>query len=170
MSETVAQIVLLLGLPTVLAYAAFSDLFSMRISNKVCLAVLGLFGAYALVAGLSPVMVAWHLAAGCVVLVAAFVLFAFNWIGGGDAKLVAAASVWFGFGMLWEFIAVSAVLGGLLTVLLLFVRTLPLPVALVNVDWIAKLHDRQTGVPYGIALSIAGVLLLPASDIWKSLV
>jgi prepilin peptidase CpaA len=170
MTDILTQIVVLIGLPTLLAYAAFSDLFSMRISNRVCLAVLMLFGVFAVTAALPMSVIAWHLAAGFVVLAVAFLLFSFNWIGGGDAKLVAAASVWFGFGLLWEYIAISAVLGGLLTLSILFARTFPLPLPLIRVGWIAKLHDRQTGVPYGIALSIAGVLLLPASDIWKALV
>ena len=40
--------------------------------------------------------VVWGLGAGAVMLIAGFALFAAGIFGGGDAKLLAASAVWFG--------------------------------------------------------------------------
>jgi prepilin peptidase CpaA len=57
-----------------------------------------------------------------------------------------------------------------LTLLLLAVRRWPLPLQLKQVLWIDRLHDSKTGVPYGIALAAAGLLVYPSSLIFQRLV
>lgn len=170
MSAFIQQAILLAVIPTLIVYACFSDLFRMTISNRLCLAIAGIFFIYAFLAGMPAEQIGSHLLAGLGVLVISFSLFAFGWIGGGDAKFVAAVSIWLGFAQLWEYIAISSVLGGALTLALLFVRNQALPSPLVRLGWVNRLHDRQTGVPYGIALGIAAILLLPQSAIWQSLI
>jgi prepilin peptidase CpaA len=150
----ILQTILFALLPTLLAYACFSDLFTMRISNRVCLFVLALFPVAAV-------------AAGAAVLAVSFSLFAFGWIGGGDAKLMAATAVWFGFDLVLEYVALSCLFGGALTLGILFVRQHPLPAGLIERPWIAHLHARTTGIPYGIALGIAALLVLPQSAVWR---
>jgi prepilin peptidase CpaA len=163
----ITQAILLALLPCLLAYACFSDLFTMRISNRVCLFVLALFPVAALLAGMPLAGIGMHLAAGAVVLAVSFTLFAFGWIGGGDAKLVAAAAVWFGFDMVLEFLALSCILGGGLTLAILAARLQPLPPALAARGWILHLHAPTTGIPYGIALGAAALVALPHSALWK---
>ncbi len=58
-------------------------------------------------------------------------------------------------------------LGGGLTLALLYMRMHPLPSGLVGQGWLVHLHDRQTGIPYGIALGAAALLLLPQSALFK---
>ena len=60
-------------------------------------------------------------------LVVAFVFFARGWIGGGDAKLAAATALWLGFDHLLAYLLYASLFGGLLTLVLLQVRTMPLP-------------------------------------------
>jgi prepilin peptidase CpaA len=163
----ITQAILYVLLPTLLAYACFSDLFTMRISNRVCMFVLALFPIAALAAGMAPADIGWHMVAGAVVLSVSFTLFAFGWVGGGDAKLVAATAVWLGFDLVLEYVALSCIFGGALTLGILFVRQHPLPAGLLERPWIAHLHARTTGIPYGIALGIAGLLVLPESAIWR---
>src|SRR6266702_2721072 len=79
--------------PAMMAFAASSDLLTMTISNRVSLILVGGFVALAAIGGVSAADVLAHLAAGCVVLVAAFGLFARGVIGGGDAKLAAASAL-----------------------------------------------------------------------------
>ena len=69
-------------------------------------------------------------AAAAIVLVIAFAFFAFGWIGGGDAKLVAATTLWVGFGLMLPYLIYAALLGGGLTLLILAVRRYPLPALL----------------------------------------
>ena len=121
----------------------------------------------AILAGLDAPSIAWHYAAGVGVLAFCFALFALNWIGGGDAKLAAAIAVWTGpFAPLLEWAILAAILGGVLTLVILAARRLPLPVMLAGHTWIARLHDAKTGVPYGIALSGAALAMAPSLAIF----
>ena len=147
--------------PALMAFAASSDLLTMTISNRVSLLLAGGFGALALVTGMSLVEIGWHLAAGAVVLAVAFGFFARGWIGGGDAKLAAATALWFGFGHLLDYVVYASLFGGALTLLLLQWRNWPLPRALARQPWAQRLHDRNSGVPYGIALAAAALTVYP---------
>lgn len=152
--------------PLLMAFAAFSDLFTMRISNTLVLALVAGFFVLALFVGLPLSEIGVHLACAAVVLVVAFSFFAFGWIGGGDAKLIAATTLWLGLGVLLPYLIYASLLGGALTLLLLAARRYPLPDQLRAIKWIDRLHDSKTGVPYGIALAIAGVLVYAESPIF----
>lgn len=151
-----------------MAFAASSDLVSMTIPNRVSLLLVAGFIAFAALVGLPLKSIGWHLAAGGLVLIVTFSMFAFGWIGGGDAKLAAATGVWCGFSTLMEYSLISAVLGGVLTLALLFGRTFMLPAFARRHAWIVRLHDKTTGIPYGIALAAAGLLIFPETMIWKT--
>jgi prepilin peptidase CpaA len=147
--------------PAAMAFAAASDLFTMTIANRVSLILAVGFVALALLIGMQPTDMAWHAAAGAAVLAITFVLFSFKWIGGGDAKLAAVTALWLGFGHLFEYLVYSSLLGGVLTVALIQFRTLPLPHVLASRQWIERLHCHGGGVPYGIALAAAALLIYP---------
>jgi prepilin peptidase CpaA len=151
----------LLLFPALMAFAASSDLFTMTISNRLSLALAGSFFPLVLITGMSLSGVGMHIAAAAVVLVVAFVFFSQGWIGGGDAKLAAATALWFGFEHLMDYMVYAALLGGVLTVLLLQFRKLPLPAVLARQPWILRLHEKGGGVPYGIALAAAAMLVYP---------
>jgi prepilin peptidase CpaA len=46
---------------------------------------------------------------------------------------------------------------------------LPLPVTLISHDWVARLHSPKEGVPYGIALAAAGLLVYPDTPFMAAL-
>jgi prepilin peptidase CpaA len=123
------------------------------------------FVLLALPVGMSLGEIAQHLGAGACVLAIAFVFFARGWIGGGDAKLAAATALWFGWAHLYEYVLYASLFGGVLTILLLQFRKYALPSQLVGRDWIERLHQPKGGVPYGIALAAAALLVYP-STIW----
>jgi prepilin peptidase CpaA len=159
----------LLLFPALMAFAASSDLFTMTISNRISLVLAcGFFLAAALV-GMPLAVVGTHVLAGMLVLAISFGLFAFGWIGGGDAKLAAATSLWFGFGYLFDYFFLASILGGALALLLLAVRRYPLPIALVGTRWIERLHSAKSGVPYGIALAAAGLFVYPHTVFMRAL-
>jgi prepilin peptidase CpaA len=155
----------LLLFPGLMAFAASSDLFTMTISNKVSLALAAGFLVMALAIGMSPGEIGMHLAAAAAVLAVAFVFFTRGWVGGGDAKLAAAISLWFGFDHLLQYLLDAALLGGGLTLLLLNFRLLPLPPYFERWAWITRLHEKKGGVPYGIALAAAALMVYP-DTIW----
>jgi prepilin peptidase CpaA len=152
----------ILGLfPAAMIYAAASDLVTMTISNRLSIALfLGFFIVAALIGMPLPEM-GRHLAASAVVLVFAFGFFTRGWIGGGDAKLAAATALWVGFSHLMDYLLVAAIIGGALTLVILQARKLPLPRLLARQPWIARLHANETGIPYGIALAAAGLIVYP---------
>lgn len=151
----------LLFFPALMAFAASSDLFTMTISNRLSLALVGGFAALAAVSGMSLPAIGLHLAAGALVLVISFVLFTQGWIGGGDAKLAAATALWLGFDHLFDYVIYASIFGGVLTLLLLQFRHMALPAPLARQVWIQRLHERSGGVPYGIALAAAALVVYP---------
>jgi prepilin peptidase CpaA len=151
----------LLLFPALMAFAASSDLFTMTISNRLSLALAGGFFLLALITGMSLPDLGMHLAAAALVLVVTFIFFSQGWIGGGDAKLAAAIALWFGFAHLLDYLLYASLLGGALTLLLLQFRRLVLPQILVRQRWIQRLHDEGAGVPYGIALAAAALIVYP---------
>jgi prepilin peptidase CpaA len=159
------DMVRLLLFPALMAFAASSDLFTMTISNKVSLALAAGFLVMAVAVGMGPAEIGMHVAAGVAVLVVAFVFFTRGWVGGGDAKLAAAAALWFGFDHLLQYLVDAALLGGALTLLMINFRLVPLPPRIEQWAWVARLHEKKAGVPYGIALAAAALLVYP-DTIW----
>ena len=160
----------LLVFPLLMAFAASSDMLTMRISNRLIALVIAAFFVLAFAVGLPFETIGMHLACAALVLVFSFAFFAFGWIGGGDAKLVAATTLWLGFGMMLPYLVYASLLGGALTLLLLAARRWPLPERLRSIGWIDRLHDSKTGVPYGIALAAAGLLVYSDSAIFQRVV
>jgi prepilin peptidase CpaA len=114
---------------------------------------------------MGPGEIGMHVAAAAAVLVVAFVFFTRGWVGGGDAKLAAAISLWFGFDHLLQYLLDAALLGGGLTLLLINFRMVALPPSFERWAWVARLHEKKGGVPYGIALAAAALLVYP-DTIW----
>ena len=154
----------LLLFPALMAFAAASDLFTMTISNRVSLVLAAGFLVLALPSGMEFHDILSHLGAGFSVLMVAFACFAMGWIGGGDAKIAAAAALWFGFGHLMNYLVYASLFGGALTLLLLQFRQWPLPYAFAGQTWLLRLHAKDSGIPYGIALAIGALMIYPETD------
>ena len=163
-----AQLLVIAVLPALLALAAGWDLASYTIPNWLQVALVAAFAVFLLAAGMTPAMVGWHLLAGLMGLAVGFTLFALGFIGGGDAKLFAAVSLWLGFDLdLMSYMLIASVLGGALTLALLALRKLPLPALLTRQSWLVRLHDERAGIPYGVALAAGAFLILPQTEIFR---
>lgn len=150
--------------PSLMAFACVSDLLTMTIPNRVSLYLVAGFIIMAPLTGMDIQSIGLHVALGAGILVLAFACFAFGWIGGGDAKLVAAIALWLGVDHTFTFLIYASLLGGALTLLLLQLRQWPLPSPLSSQAWALRLHDRDSGIPYGIALAAAGLLVYPDTN------
>jgi prepilin peptidase CpaA len=159
----------LLLFPAAMALAASSDLLTMRISNKLVLFLVASFFVVAIAVNLPLQQFAMHITSALVVLGIGFGLFALRLIGGGDAKLAAATTLWLGFGLTLPYLTYSALLGGVLTLAILLLRRMPLTPFLARYRWLERLHDSKSGVPYGIALAIAGMITYTSSTIFERL-
>ena len=150
--------------PALMAFAASSDLFTMTISNRVSLALVAGFLVLAPASGMGLTDMLAHAGAGATVLAIGFTCFAMGWVGGGDAKVTAAAALWFGFDHLLNYLLYASLFGGALTILLLEFRKWPLPYALSGQAWLLRLHAKETGIPYGIALAIGALMIYPDTE------
>jgi prepilin peptidase CpaA len=162
-----AELLVIIVLPALLALAAGWDIASFTIPNFLQLALIGAFAVFVLAIGMEPATIGGHLLAGLVGLAVGFALFAFGYIGGGDAKLFACVVLWFGFRNLLDYTLVAAALGGALSLCLIVMRRVPLPAALSAQGWIARLHDAKSGVPYGVALAAGAFFILPQTEIFR---
>jgi len=163
----VAEVLVIVALPLLLAAAAGWDLASFTIPNFLSAGLLAVFAIFACAAGLSLGAVGWHLLAGFLGLAIGFTLFALGYIGGGDAKLFAAVALWLGFKDLAPYTLLASVLGGFLTLGIMLLRQWPLPDYLLRQVWIVKLHDARSGIPYGVALAAGAFILLPSTEIFR---
>ncbi len=152
--------IVFLGLST---YAAFCDVTRYRIANWIALAVLADFLIIAAIAGLSGAVDPWvivgRLGAGAVMLIAGFALFAAGLFGGGDAKLIAASALWFGWSSLFRYVVLVALMGGLLALIILGLRRFVLSPDERGPEWLNKLRSGNRGIPYGVAIAAASWLM-----------
>jgi prepilin peptidase CpaA len=161
------EFLLILIFPGAMVLAAVSDLVTMTISNWISIVLAAGFAVLAVWAGLGWSDVGLHVLVGFIALAAGFTCFAFNWIGGGDAKLFAAISLWLGWPDVLSYVLLASIFGGMFTVALLALNHIPLPAGLTRHAWIARLHTLKDGVPYGFALAAAGLVVYPHS-IWMT--
>ncbi|MBW9063311.1 prepilin peptidase [Rhizobium herbae] len=155
-------------LPLCLAIAAFSDLFTMTIPNRVSVILFGAFLLVAPLAGLSAAMIGMHLLASLIVFSVCFTLFALNVMGGGDAKLLTASAVWFGFNSsLMTFALYVSIFGGLLTLLILMMRKQENAILASGLP-VPPLLFTAKKIPYGIAIGLGGFLAYPSSPLMQA--
>jgi prepilin peptidase CpaA len=145
--------------PVILIRAGFGDLRTMTIPDRLIMLLLAGYLVAIPLAGLSLAEVAWSSAAAILVFALGFVAFTFQWMGGGDVKLLTAAALWLGAENTGALIFYTSLFGAILTLAVLGFRAMHLPIAWQGRDWIARLHRRDTGVPYGVAIAAASLLI-----------
>jgi prepilin peptidase CpaA len=151
--------------PLCMAVAAFSDLFTMTIPNRVSIILLGSFLLIVPFVGLTPSAIGMHFVGALIVFAACFAFFALNVMGGGDAKLLSAAALWFGFDQsLMLFAVYVSVIGGMMTMLILAMRSRTDVFAAIGVPVPQSLMHAKK-IPYGIAIGIGGFLAYPSSPL-----
>lgn len=149
--------------PLAMAFAGAIDLLTFTIPNRVSLALFVGFIVSVFLAGTPWPLLLSHVAAGITTLFIGLILFTLGWAGGGDAKLMGAAAFWFGFDHLLAFFFWTAVLGGVFALVLLAYRQILPPVWLVGQSWAMRLHDPKEGIPYGIAIAGAALIVYPST-------
>jgi len=148
---------LLAALAIALVWAAVTDLKSRRIANWLNAAIA--IGApifwFASDFALWP-DVAIQIGLGLAVFTVGSVLFAIRQMGGGDVKLLTALSLWMTPMVLLKLIIMMALLGGVLT----------LVVGARNV--MSRRKRTQWEVPYGVAISAAGLWMIGTMTIFAA--
>ena len=156
--------------PACLIWAAVSDFRSMTIPNRLTLALAAAFVPVALMLHFSLAQWGLHLGLGAAGLVLGMVFFALRFMGGGDAKLIAAASLWLGLQGCVALLIYTALAGGALTLGLLFARKTFQPYAAGLPGVISRHLEPKGDIPYGIAICAGGLCAIFQSDILPLLV
>jgi prepilin peptidase CpaA len=157
-------LLVLLAFPALVITAALKDLTSYTIPNWISLALIAAFPLAALLGGLSVGQLGTHALVFAAMLVGGMAMFAAGWIGGGDAKLFAAAAIWLGWPAAMTYVFVTAVAGGGLAVGLLALRSARLrPYLPGGPAWFARLVEPGENVPYGVAIALGALVAFPLS-------
>ena len=138
----------------VLMVAGINDVRYRRIPNFAVLAVIVLFGTWYLVE--PSVSLMSSSIAALVVFLISFTLYGFKIVGAGDSKLATAVALFAGLHSLPQFILYMTLAGGVLALCMLLAH--PARV-LVFLHTRARGHAYR-GVPYGVAIAVAGAMLL----------
>lgn len=154
--------------PFAMAFAAAMDVLTMTIPNRLTFGLAAAFFVVAPIAGLTWHDLLMHLAAGSAMLIAGIVLFSLGWLGGGDAKLLAAAALWLGTEPLVTFLALVAAFGGALALIILAYRSMP-AAALPLPGWALRLHAKGGGMPYGVAIAAGALTVYPTTTWYAAL-
>jgi len=142
---------LLAALAIALVVAAATDLRARRIDNWLTFAIAAAAPLFWWASGLVlwP-EIALQLAVAAAVFLALAGLFALGAMGGGDVKLLTALALWLPWLPFLKLVVVMALLGGVLT--------------LVAAAWHrAARREGRVEVPYGVAISAAGLWVLAST-------
>ena len=165
MTASVQDLPLLL-FPALVILAALTDITSFTIPNWLSGATAGAFLVAAAALGLPWGVLGLHLAVGLAGLAIGVGMFAAGWIGGGDAKLFAAASLWLGWPAVTTFLLDTTLAGGGLAVLLLTLRAQMVRAHTPALGgWIDRLTTPGAPAPYGVAIAIGALAAFPAGDL-----
>jgi prepilin peptidase CpaA len=160
------QFLLLFSFPALVIVAGLRDAVSFTIPNWISLALLGAFFPAALTMGVPLAQIGICAAVGFAALLAGMGMFAAGWIGGGDAKLFAAAGLWLGWPATLPYLAVTALAGGALALTLLLMRSGWLRPYTTGIGgWFGRLATPGENVPYGVAIAVGALLAFPQSPV-----
>jgi len=149
--------------PALVIVAGLKDVTSFTIPNWISGVLVLVFFVVAPTVGLPIQATGMHATVGAVALLAGMAMFAAGWIGGGDAKLFAAAGLWLGPEAFAPFVLITALAGGLLALSLLQLRAdwargfLP-----VGPGWIERLREPKGDAPYGVAIAVGALAAFPS--------
>jgi prepilin peptidase CpaA len=155
-------------LPLIMMAAAVGDVAGMRIPNWLTGLLAALFFPMAFLTGMPFAEFGWHVAGGVILFVAGFLLFQFRLFGGGDAKLMAAAGLWFGTAQTLPFIIMTVFFGGILAIGFMLWSTLIYWLDMHGAGsdkenhWLKQM--MRVKVPYGLAIAAGAIAAFP--DTW----
>ena len=156
----IARWMLVVSFPLTVLYAVVSDVRSLKIPNWASIGIAVTFLPAALLGGMDLATIAIHYGIGAVLLAVGMFLFIRGIVGGGDVKLLAAITVWIGWDDLGLYLFLVALIGGALALVVMAIgRISRLPSFLDSVPWLGRDPASAQGVPYGVAIGLAAILL-----------
>lgn len=146
--------------PITLAWAMFSDLRRFEIPNTIPIVLALSYLPAGLFLGADYLTMLRQYGIGAAALGVGFVLFGLRVVGGGDVKLIAALLVWLAPLQIPLFLFWTALVGGLVGLLVVALRRLPALTGLFSERLQTKIRSADK-IPYGVAIGCAGLITLP---------
>lgn len=166
--SAILQIALAGVFPVLAIVAGLKDLTSYTIPNAVSVGLAAAFALLAATVGMPIGVLGSHALVGGAALLAGMGLFALGWIGGGDAKLLAACCLWFGWPGSQAFLLDTTLAGGAFALLLLLARGQPVRAFWpMPTGWVARLITPGEPAPYGVAIAIGALAAFPSADLLR---
>ncbi|MEZ5920986.1 MAG: prepilin peptidase [Parvularculaceae bacterium] len=162
-----ASLILLSAFPAALIIAALNDVYEFKIPNWTSITLIVSYIVAGVSLGASFHIMSEGLLLGCAALAVGFALFALKYLGGGDAKLLAAAAPWIGLSGLGSFIIYVAFSGAALAAFLLVFRNMPALPFYASHPWLMRLHERPRDMPYGVAIAAGALLSFPQTPFFQ---
>lgn len=160
---TILILVLLIIMPALTIVAGLRDLTTMIIPNWISAAIVVGFFPAALAVGLPWMEMLTHVGVAFGALLIGMAMFALRWIGGGDAKLMAATTLWLGLSSSMTFVLWTAVVGGVFGLALILSRKHAQPLLAWAPHWLVRLMEPKGDIPYGVAIAAGALIAYPAS-------
>lgn len=149
--------------PALMIVAGFGDALTLRIPNWLTALIALLFIPMALLTGMPLHLFGLHLAVGVALFFAGFALFSFGVFGGGDAKLLAAAGLWFGTGQTMPFLVFTIMAGGILALSVGIWSVISMTWEIHDAPLYTRIKNLRPNVPYGFAFAVGAILAFPQS-------
>lgn len=144
--------------PLLVIVGGLHDLLTMKIPNWVSIALVVAFFPAALAVGLPLSAIGVCVGVAFAALIVGMGLFAMRWIGGGDAKLMAASCLWLGLTGSGMFVLWTAVVGGGFCLLMIAARNTLQPLAVGAPAWVGRLLEPKGDIPYGVAIALGALM------------
>ncbi len=160
-------LIFLSAFPASLLIAAMNDLYEYKIPNWVSIVLFFSYFAASIGLGAPPAQILEGFLFACAALVVGFGLFAGKFLGGGDAKLLAACAPWIGPSALAPFLINTAFAGGAFAVALIMFRKLPALPVYAHAPWLMRLLQRPKDIPYAVAIAIGGLLSFSQTPLFQ---
>jgi prepilin peptidase CpaA len=165
MNEGVQTVIVALAM-VAFVIAAYVDVRRRRIPNTLSY-MIGSLGLLRILLTDDPTTAGLTLAAAAGVLVVGFMFFWGGTLGGGDAKLLTGAALLIGYHDLFNFVVLMSLFGGVLAIAILIgdrliprLRRAIRPAASPDAAVATAQRSAWPTVPYGVAISAAGVIIL----------
>jgi prepilin peptidase CpaA len=167
MLSPVVHLLIIASYAGLLLYAAAQDMLTLKLPNRLSLAILLLYPGHVLVSA-TPIDWQASLILGGLVLAGGIFCFFMGWAGGGDAKLFTVVTLWAGPELFPLFLLVTGVTGGIIAGVMLARRHFMPRLAprwaaahdggtsLANGDPTTRQAERMS-LPYGAAIALGGL-------------
>jgi len=159
--------------PFCLIAAALNDIRTFRIPNMLSVILIAGFAVAAVIAGMDLATLGNHVLTSVIVLIVGFGLNCLRIFGAGDAKILTAIALWFGWPSFLPCLIYIAFFGGVLSVGILIGRMLAraFPAASLRIPALGVLAaTEKLKAPYGVAICVGTLVAFNESPLFQTLV